>query len=474
MTAAADRPIKILPWPVAIAALLALIFAFCFDSHVDSLVDGTPLEKFVSLKPVAFVMRAPGNVPLVLCTAILLLIFHRDHWRPAGFLVLVDFVAGTIIGIMKGVFGRARPGTWPGTPQWVPFRGGWHGFWHQTNVGFASGDACQAFVWAEVLALAVPRLRWPAYLWATITAGQRLVVGAHYLSDVLTGALVGVVTVRVLFRILSRFAGPGQDAPAEIIERPVLVPGAEPPAMPDIDAPYLSLVIPCYNEEENVPTLLTRVEASMNQVGKPFEVVLVDDGSTDKTPQMLADAKTRLPWLRIVRMVKNSGQSAGFEAGFAAARGRYIATIDADLQNDPEEVPRLVKMLDEHPEVDLINGWRKDRQDTNFRRWQSRQANKIRNWISQDDINDSACSLKVYRAETVKGLKLFNGAHRFFPALVKMRGFKVMEVPVKHSHRFAGTAKYGFRNRAFRAFIDLLGVRWMKMRYLNYQAQETA
>lgn len=242
--------------------------------------------------------------------------------------------------------------------------------------------------------------------------------------------------------------------------------------MPDLDTPYLSLVIPCYNEQENVPMLLSRVEASMNQIGRPYEVILVDDGSSDQTPQMLADAQKTSPWLRVLRMQKNAGQSAAFEAGFAAARGRYIATIDADLQNDPEEVPRLVKLLEETPDADMINGWRKDRQDTNFRRWQSRQANKIRNWISQDNINDSACSLKVYKAETLKGLKLFNGAHRFFPALVKMRGFKVVEVPVKHSHRFAGTAKYGFRNRAFRAFIDLLAVRWMKMRYLRYTATE--
>lgn len=238
------------------------------------------------------------------------------------------------------------------------------------------------------------------------------------------------------------------------------------------DAPYVSLVIPCYNEQENVPTLLSRVEASMNLIGKPYEVLIVDDGSTDQTPQMLNEAKARLPWLRVLRMKKNAGQSAGFEAGFGAARGTYIATIDADLQNDPEEVPRLVKMLDEHPEYDMITGWRKDRQDTNFRRWQSRQANRIRNWISQDTINDSACSLKVYRAYTIQGLKLFNGAHRFFPALVKMRGYKVFETPVKHSHRFAGTAKYGFRNRAFRAFIDLLGVRWMKERYLRYSVEE--
>jgi glycosyltransferase involved in cell wall biosynthesis len=243
-------------------------------------------------------------------------------------------------------------------------------------------------------------------------------------------------------------------------------------AMNDTDAPYLSLVIPCFNEQENVPTLLTRVDASLQTLGKPFEVLIIDDGSTDQTPQLLADGQKQYPWLRVLRMKKNAGQSAGFEAGFNAARGKYIATIDADLQNDPEEVPRLVKMLDEQPEYDMITGWRKDRQDTNFRRWQSRQANKIRNWISQDDINDSASSLKVYRAEALRGLKLFNGAHRFFPALVKMRGFKVMETPVKHSQRFAGTAKYGFRNRAFRAFIDLLGVRWMKMRYLRYEVGE--
>ncbi|MGN6505772.1 MAG: glycosyltransferase family 2 protein [Tepidisphaeraceae bacterium] len=243
--------------------------------------------------------------------------------------------------------------------------------------------------------------------------------------------------------------------------------------MTDPNAPYLSLVIPCYNEEENVPTLLQRVEASLNTLNEPYEVILIDDGSTDSTPRLLAEAKATRPWLRVLRMQKNSGQSAGFEAGFNAARGKFIGTIDADLQNDPEEVPRLVKMLDAAPEYDMVTGWRKDRQDTNFRRWQSRQAKKIRNCIRQDDINDSASSLKVYRAHAIKGLKLFNGAHRFFPALVKMRGYKVLETPVKNSPRFAGTAKYGFRNRAFRAFIDLLGVRWMKMRYLRYGVDET-
>ena len=236
-------------------------------------------------------------------------------------------------------------------------------------------------------------------------------------------------------------------------------------------APYLSLVIPCYNEAENVPTLLQRVESSLQQLGRPFEVIVIDDGSTDATPQLLADAMQRLPWLRVLRMAKNGGQSAAFEAGFDAARGEIIATIDADLQNDPEEIPRLVPLLDEK-NVDMITGWRKERQDTPFRRWQSRQANKIRNWITQETVQDSASSLKIYRARAIKGIKLFRGAHRYFPTLVKMRGYTVHETPVKHSHRFAGTAKYGFRNRAFVGIVDLFGVRWMKKRYLSYQASE--
>jgi glycosyltransferase involved in cell wall biosynthesis len=237
------------------------------------------------------------------------------------------------------------------------------------------------------------------------------------------------------------------------------------------DAPYLSLVIPAFNEEENVNHLLERVSTSLTQVGKPFEVIIVDDGSTDATPQLLAEGMRKYPWLRVVRMGSNGGQSAAFEAGFEAARGQVIGTIDADLQNDPEEIPRLLPLLDGY---DMVTGWRKERQDTRFRKWQSRQANKIRNWISEETVNDSASSLKLYKAHAIKGLKLFNGAHRFFPTLVKMRGFTVREEPVKHSQRYAGTAKYGFRNRALRAFIDLLGVRWMKKRYLRYQASEVS
>ena len=235
------------------------------------------------------------------------------------------------------------------------------------------------------------------------------------------------------------------------------------------DRPYLSLVIPAYNEQENVEALLRRVEAALTQIGRPFEVVIIDDGSTDRTPELLREAMARLPWLRVLRLQKNSGQSAAFDAGFKAARGDVVATIDADLQNDPEEIPRLLPMLDGY---DMITGWRRDRQDTKFRKVQTRIANRIRNWISDETIQDSASSLKLYKRHCLEGLHLFTGAHRFFPTLVKMRGYTVREEPVKHSPRHAGTAKYGFRNRALRAFVDLLAVRWMKKRTIRYEAKE--
>lgn len=237
------------------------------------------------------------------------------------------------------------------------------------------------------------------------------------------------------------------------------------------DLPYLSLVIPAFNEQENIPTLMARVDAALTNLHRRFEVLVIDDGSTDATPALLADAMRQFPWLRVLRMRHNSGQSAAFAAGFAACRGQLIATIDADLQNDPAEIPRLAAMLEENG-VDMVTGWRKDRHDTSFRRIQTRIANAVRNWISRETIHDSASSLKVYRAHAVRGLYIFNGAHRFFPTLVKMRGYTCLETPVSHSARFAGTAKYGLRNRAWRAFIDLLGVRWMKNRSLRIEFDE--
>jgi dolichol-phosphate mannosyltransferase len=233
--------------------------------------------------------------------------------------------------------------------------------------------------------------------------------------------------------------------------------------------PYLSLVVPAYNEQETITVLLERVAAALGKIAGGFELIVVDDGSCDGTAGLLRSALSTYPWLRVMRMAHNGGQSAAFDAGFRAARGRIIATIDADLQNDPAEIPRLLELLDD---CDMVTGWRQLRHDSTPRRIQSKIANFIRNWISQEEIHDSACSLKVYKRECLDGMQLFRGMHRFLPTLVKMRGYRVKEVPVTHCPRYAGTPKYGLRNRALRAFIDLLAVRWMKNRYIRYSVTE--
>ena len=231
----------------------------------------------------------------------------------------------------------------------------------------------------------------------------------------------------------------------------------------------ISVVIPAYNEEQNVTGLLERIEDVFEPLGQPFEAVFVDDGSTDKTLELLQEHKQLKPWLRVIALDRNHGQTCAIAAGFEASRGAIIATLDADLQNDPAEIPRLIEMLSG---CDAVAGWRVNRQDPWLRRVATRIANGVLNKLSGESIHDSACSLKVYKRACIEGLTLYEGLHRFMPTLVRMRGFKVMEIPVSHHRRNAGKAKYGVWNRIFRAFADLLAVRWMKKRSINYHARE--
>jgi len=232
----------------------------------------------------------------------------------------------------------------------------------------------------------------------------------------------------------------------------------------------LSVVIPTYNEQETVMALLGRLAETFEPMDLAVEVVMVDDGSTDKTRAILVEQKKTRPWLRIIALDQNRGQTCAMAAGFKHAKADVIATLDADLQNDPMEIPRLMDMLGEA--CDMVTGWRVKRDDPWLRLVSTRVANGVRNKLSGETIHDSACSLKVYRRKCVENLALYNGMHRFMPTLVKMQGFSVKEVPVTHSARYAGQAKYGMWNRVFRAFIDLLAVRWMKKRYLHYSTKE--
>jgi len=233
----------------------------------------------------------------------------------------------------------------------------------------------------------------------------------------------------------------------------------------------LSVVIPVYNEEENLPLLWPELRAVLEPLGLAFEVVFVDDGSRDRSAELIRGFRDGDPRVRLVRLKANAGETAATDAGFKAARGRLVVTMDADLQNDPDDIPGLLSHLDRW---DAATGWRVDRGDgdSGVRRLSSAVANRARNWVSDESIRDSGCTFRAFRRECLRGLVLYRGLHRFVPTLLKMRGYRVIEVPVRNRPRRYGRSKYGILNRVFVATADLLVVRWMKNRMLRYEVAE--
>ncbi len=228
----------------------------------------------------------------------------------------------------------------------------------------------------------------------------------------------------------------------------------------------LSIVVPVYNEEECLPMLVKELDDALADYAHPWEVILVDDCSTDRTPELIAEVCGRNPHYRSLRFAENRRQSAAMAAGFRAARGGIVVTLDADLQNDPRDIPQLLEHMVEY---DCVCGWRRRRQDNWFRLFQSRIANAVRNWVSGETITDTGCSLKAYRTDMLQKIFMFRGAHRFLPTLLKMEGATVREIPVNHRPRAAGVPKWGFWNRFIPATCDLLAVRWLKSRRLGYR-----
>jgi glycosyltransferase involved in cell wall biosynthesis len=234
-----------------------------------------------------------------------------------------------------------------------------------------------------------------------------------------------------------------------------------------VESDRLSVVIPVYNEEENVAPLVERLEAALENWPGEVEFLFVDDGSTDKTLELLKRAQRSDPRIRIAHFRRNLGQTAALEAGFHLARGHAVVTLDGDLQNDPAEIPRLAQML---VQWDVVCGIRIGRQDTWWKRRSSRIANAFRNWATGDDIVDTGCTLKAFRRPCVERLELYHGLHRFLPTLLKLRGYRVTQVPVTHHPRLAGKTKYGTWRRLKKGLADVWAVRWMKRNWIDYRS----
>jgi glycosyltransferase involved in cell wall biosynthesis len=224
--------------------------------------------------------------------------------------------------------------------------------------------------------------------------------------------------------------------------------------------PELSLVIPVLNESPNIEKLYGELTHSLVRGGRSYEIIVIDDGSTDGTFEKLAALQARDPHLRIIRFRRNFGQTAAFAAGFAFARGSLVVTADGDGQNDPADIPRMADKL-EAEGLDIVCGWRKDRKDKMItRRVPSILANKLISWATGVALNDYGCSLKVFRAEVVKPLRLYGEMHRFLPAIASQYGVRIAEVVVNHRPRTAGTSKYGL-SRTIRVILDLLTVKFL-------------
>lgn len=232
----------------------------------------------------------------------------------------------------------------------------------------------------------------------------------------------------------------------------------------------VSVVIPIYNEIENVDELVARIDQALTPRGLAFEAILVDDGSKDGTGVRLAELAVTRPWLKPIYLARNYGQSTAMQAGFDAAQGEVIVTLDGDLQNDPADIPRLLEMLDAEPDIDILSGWRKDRQDAALKRkLPSRIANGLISRVTGVELHDYGCSLKVYRHTALANVRLYGELHRFVPALAHQFGAKVKEVVVTHRARTRGTSKYGI-DRTLRVILDLLLVQFL-LRYLQRPIQ---
>lgn len=227
----------------------------------------------------------------------------------------------------------------------------------------------------------------------------------------------------------------------------------------------LSVVIPVYDEKKNISVLYNELKDVLRDIGWEYEIIFVDDGSKDGSLEQLRDIKKQDEFVKIIAFQRNYGQSAALKVGFQKANGDVIVTLDADLQNDPRDIPKLLFYINKG--YGLVSGWRKQRQDSFKKKFVSKFANWIRNKITSENIKDTGCMLKAYRREFLSKIKLYNGLHRFLPTLLKLEGAKVIEVEVNHRPRVFGQSKYGIKNRLIQPLIATFIVRWFKKNRLE-------
>ena len=237
--------------------------------------------------------------------------------------------------------------------------------------------------------------------------------------------------------------------------------------------PWASVVVPIKDERDNlVPMLeglLKVMQSHPSSQARPFEIILIDDGSTDGSSEIMDRLAAQHSVVQTFHLDRNYGKTTALDAGFNQSSGELIVEIDGDLQQDSEDILKLLAYTDRY---DLVCGWRQQRQDGLVKKLSSRIANRVRNFFTHDGVHDTGCPLKIFRRPVLERIRLFEGMHRFFPALALMHGFSVIEVPVRHYPRVHGVSKYGMGNRLFKSLYDLIAVRWMQSRVVRYRLRK--
>lgn len=237
----------------------------------------------------------------------------------------------------------------------------------------------------------------------------------------------------------------------------------------------LSICVPVYNEQENLPLLHEEIVKVIEPANIPTEIIMVDDGSQDRSWEVIEELSKQDYRVKGVKFKKNCGETAASDAGMRHAKGRYVMTMDADLQNDPKDIPAFLEAFAKDDSVDCVCGTRvatRSKGDNYIRVLSSRIANWVRNEMSDENISDAGCTYRCFKRACLEKIKLYRGLHRFIPTLLKMEGYKVVEIPVSNNPRVHGESKYGVWNRLFKSFHDLLAIRWMKSRVLAWKVEK--
>ena len=397
------------------------------------------------------------------------------QWWMLPRVAAATFGGGILAGILKMTVARCRPFEHPYAESvWHSFRAILPGI-TAGSVGqsFPSGHAATATGLAAALAIVFPKARWYFAAIAGLVALERVETGSHFLSDALWGAAVGYAMFLVAFgrgsvgqffdRCELRWSGAVSDDAT--LPVPVAEPVALPATVPFRPLQTVSIVVPMYNERENVERLYDAIAPVMNALPQSSELVLVDDGSRDGTSELLDALAVRDARVKVIHFRRNFGQTAAMSAGMQHATGDAVVLMDGDLQNDPSDIPKMLAYLDHG--YDLVHGWRKDRQDRFLdRRLPSMAANWLISKSTGFPVHDLGCTLKVLRREIAHDLRLYGEMHRFIPILAHYRGAKCVEVVTQHHARKFGTSKYGL-SRTFRVLLDLLTVKFLTQHFVS-------